>query len=243
MYKMLRNLNYNVDYVSSKTPELFTNYKLLYFPYHTMLDESIIPFLTKFLENGGTVIADEGFGMRDLNTWMRVGDINLKPLMTARICERRNMWRKEEYVDVMGQKTKVFPFKTEISVQNAKVISSFENGLPAIQLIEVGKGKIYLCGIPIGYIYHETEAKGLEELIDRAMIDCDVEKYKLSDFKNGVYEKRLKNGDNTIVFIFNNSECDKAVELDGNIIAFGADAIVKGNEMTVKAGEIGYAVI
>jgi len=243
MYKMLKKLNYNVDYVSVKTPELFEKYKFLYFPYHTMLDEKMVPFLKSFLENGGTVIADEGFGLRDLNTWMRVGDINLKPLMTARLCERRNMWRSEEYVELMGEKTRVFPFKSEIIAENGETISTFENGLPAIQLIKSGNGKIYLSGISIGYIYNETQAKGIEKFIDNAMKDCGIKKYKFADFNNGVYEKRLVSKNNEIVFIFNTSSNDKTTELDREIVAFGADAIVEGNKITVKAGEIGYAVI
>lgn len=242
MYKMLRNLNYNVDYVNVKTPELFKNYKFLYFPYHTMLDERIVPFLEEFLENGGIVVADEGFGLRDMNTWMRVGDINLKPLMTARLCERRNMRCKEEYVDVMGEKTKIFPFKSEIKAENAQTVSTFANGLPAIQIINVGKGKIYLSGISIGYIYHETEAHGLETLINKIMCDCGIEKYKFADFKNGIYEKRLTTPTNNIVFIFNTSDNAKTVELDGDIVAFGADAIIDGKKMTVNMGEIGYAI-
>ena len=70
-----------------------------------------------------------------------------------------------------------------------------------------------------------------------------IKKYKYADFKNGVYEKRLINNDKTIVFIFNNSDVDKTVELEGKVIAFGADAIVDGNKMTVKVGEMGYVVI
>jgi hypothetical protein len=75
------------------------------------------------------------------------------------------------------------------------------------------------------------------------MTDAGVEKYKYADFKNGIYEKRLKNNDKIIVFIFNNSDADKTFELEGEISAFGADAVVEENKMTVKSGEIGYAVI
>ena len=243
MYKLLKKLNYNVDYVSVKTPELFEKYKCLYFPYHTMLDGKITPFLERFLERGGTVIADEGFGLRELNTWMRIGDIDLPSLMSARLCERRNMWRKEEYVDILGEKTPIFPFKSEISAHSAEAVSSFANGEPAIQLISSGNGKIYLSGIALGYIYHEAEAKGVEKLIEQIMSSCGIEKYKFADFKDGIYEKRLASQNETIVFIFNNSEHDKSIELDSKIIAFGADAIVDESKMTVKSGEIGYAVV
>lgn len=243
MYTLLKNLGYNVDYVGVTNPEQFKNYKVLYFPYYSMLDEKIVPYLKKFLENGGTVIADEGFGLRDMNTWLRVGDINVKPILTARLSERRCTANKEEYIELMGEKTRILPYKSEINAENAEVIASFENGLPAIQRISSENGQVYLLGVSIGYSYNETKATSIEKFTEGIMTDAGIEKYKYADFKNGIYEKRLKNNDKTIVFIFNNSNEDKTFELEGEISAFGADAVVEENKMTVKSGEIGYAVI
>ncbi len=243
MYKLFRNLGYNVDYVGVTNPEQFEKYKVLYFPYYSMLDEKIVPYLEKFLANGGTVIADEGFGLRDLNTWMRVGDINLKPLVNARISERRFTQKREESLNLFGEKIRILPYKSEICAPDAEVVCKFENGLPALQLIKSGKGKIYLSGISLGYCYHETEALGIEKFITEVMNDCGIEKYKYADFKSGIYEKHLKAENRKIIFIFNNSDAEKTAEIEGEIIAFGADAIVKENKLTVKSGEIGYAVI
>ena len=243
MYKLFKKLNFNIDYINVKTPELFSKYKVLYFPYHTMLDEKIVPFLREFLARGGSVIADEGFGLRDLNTWMRVGDINLKPLITARLRERRSTLRSEEFVDLMGEKTRILPYKSEVAVENAEVIAAFENGKPAIQMVRSGNGKIYLSGVSLGYIYEKTEAKGVENFMNGILQDAGIRKYRFADFKNGVYEKRLLSEDREIVFIFNMSENDKTVSLDRKIVAYGADASVDGDQMTVKAGEIGYAII
>lgn len=243
MYKLFKNLNYNVDYVDVKCPDEFEKYKLLYFPYHTMLDERIVPHLEKFLDRGGTIITDEGFGLRDLNTWMRVGDINLKPLLNARLMERRYTPNQTEFIDFMGEKTNILPYKSEIYAENAEVIATFANNTPAIQLIHSGNGKIYLCGIPMGYTYGQTEAKSLEEFFVGVMNDCGIERYKFADFKNGIYEKHLLTPHNKIIFLFNNSVNNITTDLESEIVAFGADAVVDGSKMTVKAGEIGYAVI
>ena len=243
MYKLLRNLGYNVDYTSATRPETFENYKVLYFPYYSMLDEKVVPYLEKFLQNGGTIIADEGFGLRDMNTWMRVGDINAKPLINARLLERRGTKMNPETVSFMGSRVDVKPFTSRYDVKDAKVIATFDDGTPAVQCVNYGKGKIYLSGIALGFGYMEDEAKCYEDFADEILKDACVEKFKFADFKNGVYEKRTKNGDNVIVFIFNNSDKDKTVDLEKSIIAVGADAICDGTKMTVKSGEIGYAVI
>ena len=242
MYKLMRSAGYNVDYVGVTNPERFKRYKLLYFPYYSMLDEKIIPYLEAFLEKGGTVIADEGFGLRDLNTWMRVGDINVKPLASARIIERRRV-AKEEYVTLCGEKTRILPYKSEIRAEGAEVISSFENGLPAVQLVRRGKGKIYLSGISMGYCYSETDDSGIEKFITEVMEECGAEKYKHADFKRGIYEKHLTSDENEVIFIFNTSEKEKTVALERPIIAFGADAEINESKMTVGPGKVGYAVV
>lgn len=242
MYKLLKNLNCSADYVNAAKPELFEKYKALYFPYYSMLDDKIIPHLEKFLGNGGTIIADEGFGLRELNTWMRAGDIALKPLMKARLSERRCTAEREEYFELMGEKTRILPYKSEFFAETAKTIASFENGAPAIQLIRSEKGKIYLSGVPLGYSYSQTEGKGIEKLLDGIIGDAGIKKSRFADFKNDVYEKRLIKDDKVIVFIFNNSDTDRTVALEKEIIAYGADAVVDGNKMLVKSGEIGYAV-
>ena len=54
-----------------------------------MLDPSIVPLLKEYLEGGGVIIADEGFGMRQPNTWMQPYDIDCASLFTSRMVERR----------------------------------------------------------------------------------------------------------------------------------------------------------
>jgi hypothetical protein len=174
---------------------------------------------------------------------MRVGDINFKPLVEARISERRITSNREEYITLMGKKTRILPYKSEITVNGAETVAEFENGLPAIQLVNCENGKIYLSGISLGYCYNETDDAGIEDFIAKVMDECGIEKYKYADFKNGIYEKRLVANDRTIIFIFNSSDKDTCASLDGDVLAFGADAIIENNKMTVKSGEIGYAVI
>ena len=243
MYKLLSNLNYQPDYVSATSPEKFENYKVLYFPYYSMLDERIVPYLEKFLAKGGTIIADEGFGLRDLNTWMRAGDINCAPIMKARLMERRRTRKYEEYFDFMGKKTRILPYKSWYEVEGGKVLASFSDGTPAMHEIPSGNGKIYLCGAPVGYGYEMTGDEVYEKFVDGILSDAGIEKYKLADCKGGIYEKRCVNGDKEIIYIFNNSEEEKNFTLEGEILSFGADAKMDGNVMTVPSMGVGYTII
>ena len=238
---MLRNADYAVDYLASSKPEKFKEYKLLYFPYYTMLDSSIVPYLKEFLENGGIVIADEGFGMRTKNTWMQPYDIDCKPLMTARLKERRLVY--EEFVEYNGVKTKVRPYKSEYAVENAETVMEFSDGAPAVQAVGVGKGKLYLFGFSIGYSYLTTGEKVWKEFMEELLSSVGAEKYELADAEKGVYERRLKKDGKEIVFLFNNGKSAKTVSLKEKVLAFGGFGTAENGEWTVLPASMAYAVL
>jgi len=240
-YELIRDAGYNVEYVGVTTPEKFENYKVLILPYYTMLDTGIVPYIEKFLEKGGIVIADEGFGMRQKNTWMQPYDIEAKPVLNARLVFRHEA--KEDYLDICGKRTKILPYCAEYRVKGAKVLKSFDNGSDAMFEISYGKGKFYHCGFSAGYSYFDTGEESWREHIDGIISRAGVEKYSFGDFSGGVYERRMKSGDNTIIFIFNTSDEDKAFNLGKEIISLGADAENNGGKMLVRAGCVGYAVI
>lgn len=241
MYRLLHNSNYNVDYVGVTEPEKFEDYKVLYFPYYTMLDVAIVPYLQRFLEKGGIVIADEGFGMRTPNTWMQPYDIACKPIMTARIRERRLI--RDEQIEYQGQRANIRPYKTQYNVENAEVLMHFADGFPAVHRVNYGKGKLYLFGFSIGYSYYEGNDKIWESIMADILSDADVKKYAYSDCKSGIYEKRLKNGNNEIVFIFNNSESEKQIEMEDDIVSCGGFGCVEGKHWKIPAHSMAYVVI
>ena len=202
---------YAVDYVNAAQTEKFGDYKVLYFPYYTMLDKGIVPALQSFMENGGIVIADEGFGMRQPNTWMQPYDIDCKPIMTARMQERRLI--ANEYITVENQRVKIRPFKSEYNVQNAEKLLSFDNGMGALHKIPVGKGAFYLFGFSLGYTYYETKDGCWRGFMNGVLNGVGVKPYAYADVEKGLYERRLQNGDKEILFLFNCTENEKTVAL------------------------------
>lgn len=241
MYRLLRSINHNVDYLSVTDIDKIHRYKVLYFPYYTMLDSAIVPQLQKFMENGGIVLADEGFGMRQPNTWMQPYDIDCKPLMTARLHERRCV--ENEWITVDGKAAKIAPYKTQYRVENAKTLLNFSDNTPAVQCVNYGKGKLYLFGFSVGYSYCQTEDAVWEKLVDEILSPVDIEKYTYADFKNGIYEKRMLKDDAQIIFISNYSGEDRKITFDGNVEAIGGFAAADGNAVVFPAGRVGYAVV
>lgn len=241
MYRLVKECNYNVDYVGVTRPEEFENYKVLYFPYYTMLDPAIISYLQKFLENGGTVIADEGFGMRTPNTWMQPYDIDCKPIMTARLIERRQI--AEEEIEYKGSKSRIGPFKSQYDVKDGAVCMKFADGTPAVQQVTFGKGKLYLFGFSIGYSYYNSRNKIWKEVLEDILESTGVRKEAYADFESGVYEKRLVCEDREAIFIFNNSEEDRVWELENDILYVGGFGSADGKTFRVPANSMGYIIV
>ena len=241
MYRMLHNADYPVDYISATQPEKFKNYKVLYFPYYAMLNNAIVPYLEAFTKNGGIVIADEGFGMRTQNTWMQPYDIDCKPLLMARLRERRVA--PNEYVEYKGESLKVSPYKTEYAVENAKTLLFFKDGTSALQKVGFGKGEIYLFGFSIGYSYYMNGGAVWKELIEELLQSVGVKKYAYADALNGIYEKRLTNKDSETVFLFNNTKAQKEFSFEDMILSCGGDGRLQDNRYVLPENSMGYVVV
>ena len=239
-YRLMRECDYDVDYVGACYPERFKDYKLLYFPYYNMFNENITEALCDFVKGGGVVIADEGFGLREMNTWMNPYDIPVKPAATARMRERR---RNEDFeLTYKGRTIKAAPFKTEYAVKDAEVIASFPDGTPAIQRAAYGKGFIYFLGFPMGYSAHGCREGALTELLCDIMTVAGIEKTPLSDFKDGIYVKELSSERGKIFFVFNCSPEKKEI-LIGNAEKLGGEGELTESGVTLGSSEMGYYLI
>lgn len=239
-YRMLRQHDYNVDYVGVTQPEKFKDYKILYFPYYTMLKADIVPHLQAFLAQGGHIIADEGFGMRQENTWMQPYDIACKPILNARMQERRRI-QKDEFVDLNGARVQVLPFKTVYKVENGGVEARFADGTPAIQSVEYGAGKLYLSSFSLGYSYYECESDALFAFVKGILDEKGVQKYAYSHFKEGIYEKRLMKAGKEIVFLFNATDEEKRVVLTEKVVKVGLGDL-DGDVLTIAPKRTAYFV-
>lgn len=241
MYRLVKECNYNVDYVGVTRPELFDSYKVLYFPYYTMLDPAIVPHLQKFLERGGIVIADEGFGLRTRNTWMQPYDIDCKPIMTARLRERRMV--TGEQITYKGLQSKIAPFKSQYVVTDARTHMQFSDGTPAVQSVRYGKGTLYLFGCSLGYSYYETGNALWKEVLEDILQFADVKKEAYSDCENGVYEKRMTGEGKEAIFVFNNSQEERRVEMRQEILYVGGFGRVEEGGFVIPANSMAYVIV
>lgn len=237
-YRLMRECDYSVDYLGSCYPERFGEYKLLYFPYYNMFDEKVGAAIAEYVKNGGTVIADEGFGLRNMNTWMNPYDIPIKPAATVRMRERRE--QSSIPLEYKGISFTAYPYKSEYRVEDSEVLMRFTDGAPSMQLISYGKGKIYLLGFPLGYTAYENRSEALRTLLCDIMTSAGITPDEYSDFEDGFYAKEMYDGNGVIYFLFNCTGKDKSVTLGTNVRHLGGEGDVSGNVVTLKNGEMGY---
>ena len=76
-----------------------------------MIKPEVGEALKSFIEKGGVVIADEGFGMRTVNTWMQPYDIDFKPVVTA--CLDHRVFSSGQKVEYKGLDATIYPVKTK----------------------------------------------------------------------------------------------------------------------------------
>ena len=241
MYRLLRNSDYAVDYVGVTRPEEFAKYKVLYFPYYTMIEPDVVAYLEEFVKNGGTIIADEGFGMRQMNTWMQPYDIDCGQLFTSRMRERRFVC--EDFAEIDGALVRIRPYRTHYHHKGGETVATWCDGSSAVQKFELGKGKIYLFGFSIGYSYYETNDKRLADFAEKIMTEAGACKNKLSETLGGIYEKRLQSDKYEIIHLFNNSDEEKSFDVEKPIIAFGGHGELKDGKAIVPKMSMGYFVV
>ena len=237
-YRLLREADHDVAYIGSCYPERFGEFDVLYFPYHNMLDESVAAAIVEYVKNGGTVIADEGFGLRNMNTWMNPYDMPIKPMAIARMRERR--YNKNAGVNIGGQSIATQPFKTEYAIEGAEVIARFDDGIPAIQRVKYGKGEFYLLGFSLGYTYYTSNNSRLSDFVSGILSDKGIERSEYSDVKAGLYVKGLENADDEILFIFNCTGEKRSFTLPVGAEKLGGDGEITDGVYTLCDREMGY---
>ncbi len=238
MYRALREMNYNVDYVGATEPEKWSQYKLLYFPYQAILRDEMVPWLVSFVEQGGIVLADEGFGLRSANTWMNPYDIPLGGMAQIRMRERR--LSHNEHISVNDERVPVRPFKTEYAVKDGQTLLAFDDGAPALQKITFGKGTFYLFGFSLGYSLHDARPASLCDLLRGILGSCRIAAYRYADGSKGIFEKHTRSDNYKIVYLFNNS--NEHLRIDDHAVAVGGFLQKDGDGWALPPQSMGYFV-
>ena len=231
-YHMMTQAGVDVDYLNANDMARLSEYKVAYFPYYTMMDPAAVPHMEKFVEQGGILIADEGFGLRDLNTWMNPYDIKCGRLMKARLVERRKGGRA---VAVGGKSLDAAGYHSEYRVEGGGVVYRFADGVPAVQVVPHGRGKTCLLGFSLGYSSMKNRSAIWGDVFDSLTKEANLARTSGDGINDGLEERRLYKGDEQFIFLINTSTTEKHVVVGGRIIKTYAKGRLDGNIAVVPA--------
>ena len=238
MYRLLTENGVRVDYVCTRDAEKLSQYKVVYLPYYNMLSKDFSDQLSRYVNDGGTLIADEGFGLREMNTWIEAYDVDFSAVR-IRMRERR---QKEAELIIGNNSVTTAPFKTEYLVENAEAILKFTDDTVAICRAKSGKGSVYLSSFGIGYTYRENQDENISDIVLRILQGAGVKPAEHSEVKNGIFLRTTKNDSFTNTFLFNVSDEPYSTKISGSAIAYGGEVDIKEDVLTLSAKSVGYFI-
>lgn len=233
MYKLLMDEGYRVDFVDSREVEKIADYKVAYVPYATMLDTACEEALRKFAENGGKLLLDEGFGLRQKNTWL-TNRILFPNLIDASWHNRvRDYKHRNETFILDGERVTLKPYRTDYEVANSETLAIFDDGKPSISKVKVGEGEIILFGASIGYSFASFKETGWVKFMKKMLADVSA----MGDYGDGIIVQENVTPEGELKYFFNTKKSMADITCDFTEIVFGAEK-VRENTISVKAGDV-----
>lgn len=229
-YRLCKRNDYDVDYIQSSKIKDIHKYKVVYMPYYTMISKTVSDELEKFVSNGGIVIADEGFGLRDQNTWINPYDIKCSGLFKGRLLERRKDDREVVY---KNKQLLSKGYHSVYKVENAETIAKFADGEPAVQMIKHSKGKTYLFGFSLGYDSFYSEDLLLTNIFENIIKDNEVVKNKYSNFAKGIEARELIKDNECYLTLLNSSSESYTMNLENEVLEYYGDLKVENTRIII----------
>jgi beta-galactosidase len=205
-------------------------------PYETVvltnpyiLKEKAVKLLQKFVYDGGTLITEARFGLKNEN-----GHLYEKPLM-------------EGLLDIKYDRTEIIDNESGISALNAKavgfrdivdagsnnVLAKFDDGHPAIIEKRIGKGKVVYAAFSIFLSILNDKNKELVNLIKKHIPEPEI---KMTN--SGKTEMVVLSGNKNVLYLINHSSSTDSpiIKLPRNFRS--AKEILNGTSHEIKDGSL-----
>jgi len=224
-YKALWNLDLWVDFIEPASLEK-GSYKVVIAPWHLIGKRNTCEQLRRFVEDGGTLIIETGFGLYDENFYYNptVPPFGLDQLFGYR--EGEAFWLKDEkapadvpasdrvyyqpsilFTSPLSVRVTGRTYLTPIEVASAKPIAKFED-MTVAATKKVGKGQVYYFGTNLGASIAAGSNGGIELL--RAIITRIV---KPSVVGGKVRPRLIGSEKGSLLVVFNDSTQDQTATL------------------------------
>lgn len=232
IYELLWQMNLQVDFITRRTLDRLKNYSTVIMPFPIMVNsDDEIKALTKYVEDGGTLISDASPGAREANTWVstKTPGCGLDKLFGCVEKDKIYVHEADEasltrhiILNGSGAKIPVSRVIAELEPTTGKVMAQWNyNQSAALIQNQYGKGQTYLFGTLIGCVFEKEQAQGKHELMS-LMTDLLKDNSAKQTFRlqqaGKVTMRYLEGAGYYIGGVFNFSDVTQKVFVDSNAV-------------------------
>ena len=216
-HALFRDLGYTVRWLDVHTLEqALAKVSLIYIPEAFMVGRETMDTLIRFTENGGKIIAEEGFGLRRENTWLRSRwpMDSAAELFGVRIEERVAATHASDRMNAGGAVVPAAGFISYLQTRaGAETFATWQDGRAATVL---NNDSTCFIGTCVGATYYDSDDTARKDCV--AFVSDILKRLNMepSPWMNcrGLYFRRLRCGEEVMVFVFNRNRDHVAFRLD-----------------------------
>jgi hypothetical protein len=175
LYHLFWLKNIQVDIVSSRRlSDVAKDYKVLYLPSMTVVDEAMAKTLREFVEQGGKLIVDAGFARRDANSWMHPSwpgnDLTTFLGYREELCTIDPSLRCG-LRDQNGSLPRASYERVNLTPMSATPVAWWDDGEVAAVTKSIGKGRILAMGFSPGLNYMIEPDSRWADYVEKLIVD------------------------------------------------------------------------
>ncbi len=202
------------------TPEKLKPYKIIYLPFQIVMRKNVAGILKKYVQEGGTIVADTGTSSADENDFgyainpgagltelfgvIRLDHTGVDGSYKVTVTDNSVFEGVKK-----GESFRGIFFKEQWKLLNGAVpIAEYEDGTPAMVINKYGKGKAILSGVPLGASYLEDSNNNVNKIIAGAALNSGAAG-DVSIFPDDMNEVNLylhRSGNTSYIYLINSSE-------------------------------------
>lgn len=253
VHRVFFEANIPVDFVSPAevTGDKLAQYKILFLPYPVMLSRDVAAGVKRFVEKGGTAVAEARLAWNDDRGFAaeRIPGAGLDEVFGAREklirpVEKTQIFPQGDWlIRQFAQNSPAPPlagegFEEELEpLPGSNVIGRFGNGAPAIVSNNYGKGRAVLIGSFVSLAYQRRPENGSADYLQilmmmRSLADNAGVRLTATGGHQQVEVRRLLGSGYQFVFVFNH-----APEGVVATVAFPLEGAMQANAVNLSTGE------
>ena len=219
-YMMFRELGYTPNWIDSRQlAERLKGIKVLYLPECFIISPENVKELVVFAKNGGLIIAEEGLGLRQSNTWLNYPwpSESIRELFGVKIAERVSVKKGNDAFtseEVSDLNIPAGEYISYLENTDSTAMGYWSDGRIAI----TQKGNACFVGTSLGSSFfdnHQEKKVQYIELLKKLL--CKYIQPPITYASQGIYLRILKTENEKMLFVFNRANKNQTIEFDGHI--------------------------